>query len=114
MLDDITRSATFYVAQMHRHLKACGYSCPTRPFNFTQELCLALNNVEFVREQINPLPNELGFETVSGRVCEGSTDRIVIECMLIRNSRGIICLWLSRTTLKSSLLYATVPVQRSV
>ena len=67
MLDDITRSATFYVAQMHRHLKACGYSCPTRPFHFTQELCLALNNVEFVREQINPLPNELGFEMVSKR-----------------------------------------------
>ena len=62
---------------MHRHLKACGYSCPTRPFNFTQELCLALNNVEFVREQINPLPNELGFETVGGRVTSERAKRTV-------------------------------------
>ncbi|XP_043224877.1 protein unc-13 homolog 4B-like isoform X3 [Amphibalanus amphitrite] len=82
VLDDITRSATFYVAQMHRHLKACGYSCPTRPFNFTQELCLALNNVEFVREQINPLPNELGFETVFSAMEEQLGSQGTIQCRM--------------------------------
>ncbi|XP_037090807.1 protein unc-13 homolog 4B-like [Pollicipes pollicipes] len=71
VLDDITRSATFYVAQMHRHLKACGYFCAARPFSFTQELCL-----------IHPLPNELGFETVFSAMEEQLGSQGTIQCRM--------------------------------
>nr|CAD7430429.1 unnamed protein product [Timema monikensis] len=63
---DICRCSVFYADKMSKKVEGMGdtQSIYEKKFEVTTEWCLAINNIEYVRQSIVPFVNELGMEEI--------------------------------------------------
>ncbi|XP_063220892.1 protein unc-13 homolog 4B isoform X3 [Bacillus rossius redtenbacheri] len=66
IIDDICRCSVFYADKMSKRVEGMGETenVYEKKFQVTTEWCLAINNIEYVRQSIVPFAKELGMERI--------------------------------------------------
>ncbi|XP_026686906.1 BAI1-associated protein 3-like, partial [Diaphorina citri] len=64
LLDVICGASTYYAQLVQQKLKDTGYYESTGPYKTTDEMCVAMNDLEFVRRHLTLLPEELNLESI--------------------------------------------------
>uniref|UniRef100_T1IR75 C2 domain-containing protein n=1 Tax=Strigamia maritima TaxID=126957 RepID=T1IR75_STRMM len=64
ILDDICCGATYYADLMYTKLYEAGFYDEDGQFDVTEQLCIAINDMEHVRSSLRILPQELEFEAI--------------------------------------------------
>ncbi|XP_021939432.1 protein unc-13 homolog 4B isoform X2 [Zootermopsis nevadensis] len=66
IIDDICRCSVFYADQMSGKVEGMGESQNVyeKKFEVTNEWCLAINNIDYVQQSIQPFVGELGMEEI--------------------------------------------------
>ncbi|KAL1129161.1 hypothetical protein AAG570_013692 [Ranatra chinensis] len=64
LTDSICGGAIYYSQLTQQKLQDTGYYEDTSPFRTTDEMCVAMNDLEYVRRSVSLLPDEMGLETV--------------------------------------------------
>ncbi|XP_066997069.2 protein unc-13 homolog 4B isoform X2 [Anabrus simplex] len=66
IIDDICRCSVFYADKMSKKVEGIGESQNVfeKKFEVTGEWCLAINNIDYVRQSIAPFVGELGMEEI--------------------------------------------------
>ncbi|XP_024086156.1 BAI1-associated protein 3 isoform X2 [Cimex lectularius] len=64
LIDSISSGAIYYSQITQQKLQDTGYYEDTGPFKTTDEMCVAMNDLEYVRRTISLIPDEVGMETV--------------------------------------------------
>ena len=59
-LQDVCKTTIFYADNMHKRVLQ---KTSSKEFEVTQELCLAINNIDYVLQYIRPFVDELGMYT---------------------------------------------------
>uniref|UniRef100_A0A8D8TBQ9 BAI1-associated protein 3 n=1 Tax=Cacopsylla melanoneura TaxID=428564 RepID=A0A8D8TBQ9_9HEMI len=117
LLDGICGASTFYAQLVQQKLKDTGYYESTGPYKTTDEMCVAMNDLEFVRRHLTLLPEELNLESIldsielkenTGRwreaaylVIDTATCQLETEILLIISRIGVKM----RTALKKAIFH---------
>ncbi|XP_075222315.1 C2 and C2B_Munc13-like domain-containing protein staccato isoform X2 [Lycorma delicatula] len=66
IMDDICRCSVFYADMMSKKVDNLGHTETVyeKKFEVTNEWCLAINNIDYVRKHIRPFAKELGIEDI--------------------------------------------------
>ncbi|XP_069688099.1 BAI1-associated protein 3 isoform X2 [Periplaneta americana] len=64
IIDCITSAAVYYADLTHQKLQDTGYYEDTAPFKISDEMCVTVNDLEYVRRSLSVLGAELHVETV--------------------------------------------------
>ncbi|XP_050297020.1 protein unc-13 homolog 4B isoform X2 [Anthonomus grandis grandis] len=72
IIDDICRCCIFYAQKMSQKVDGMGVveNVYETRFEVTNEWCLAINNIDYVRETLEPFTNDLGMEKVLKQILE--------------------------------------------
>lgn len=72
IIDDICRCSIFYAEQMSTRVDGMGdiQDIYEKKFEVTDEWCLAINNIDYVRESLEPFTKDLGMEQVIQKISE--------------------------------------------
>ncbi|CAH1161909.1 unnamed protein product [Phyllotreta striolata] len=72
IIDDICRCSVFYADKMAAKVEGLGDSQNVyeKKFEITNEWCLAINNIDYVRETLEPFTNDLGMTEVIQKICD--------------------------------------------
>nr|CAD7447691.1 unnamed protein product [Timema bartmani] len=79
---DICRCSVFYADKMSKKVEGMGdtQSIYEKKFEVTTEWCLAINNIEYVRQSIVPFVNELGMEEIVTSLGDYRTQSAADHC----------------------------------
>nr|CAD7201566.1 unnamed protein product [Timema douglasi] len=79
---DICRCSVFYADKMSKKVEGMGetQSIYEKKFEVTTEWCLAINNIEYVRQSIVPFVNELGMEEIVTSLGDYRTQNAADHC----------------------------------
>ncbi|XP_065899176.1 BAI1-associated protein 3-like isoform X2 [Dysidea avara] len=65
VVESVSRAARFYVEESHKHLKKKGFHHgSSKEFVVTQQLCISLNDIEYVRKELSKIPETLQFDAM--------------------------------------------------
>lgn len=78
LLDAICECAKYYVELTQKKLRETGYYEDQGPFKITDEMCVTMNDLEYVRRTLSLLPNELQLDTLLETI--EVADRENFEC----------------------------------
>lgn len=72
IIDDICRCCVFYADKMSQAVDGIGDSNDIyeKKFEVTTEWCLAINNIDYVRESLEPFTRDLGMEDIILKISE--------------------------------------------
>ncbi|KAJ8919012.1 hypothetical protein NQ315_016917 [Exocentrus adspersus] len=72
IIDDICRCCVFYADKMSEKVDGMGevQDIYEKKFEVTNEWCLAINNIDYVRETLEPFTRDLGMNEVVQKMCE--------------------------------------------
>lgn len=73
IIDDICRCSVFYASKMAARVEGSGVISnmyETNKFEVTNEWCLAINNIDYVRQSLKPFVAELGMDDIITKMCE--------------------------------------------
>ncbi|XP_066150952.1 protein unc-13 homolog 4B isoform X3 [Euwallacea fornicatus] len=72
IIDDICRCCVFYAEKMAAKVEGMGTveNVYEKKFEVTNEWCLAINNIDYVRETLEPFARDLGMENVIKKIFE--------------------------------------------
>ncbi|EEZ97425.2 BAI1-associated protein 3-like Protein [Tribolium castaneum] len=70
IIDDICRCCVFYAERMAMRVDGMGVQTDEKKFEVTNEWCLAINNIEYVRQSLQPFTDELGMEGVIEKLAD--------------------------------------------
>ncbi|XP_048522874.1 protein unc-13 homolog 4B isoform X8 [Dendroctonus ponderosae] len=72
IIDDICRCCIFYAEKMASKVDGMGdiENIYEKKFEVTNEWCLAINNIDYVRETLEPFTNDLGMEEILKKILE--------------------------------------------
>ncbi|KAG5895641.1 hypothetical protein JTB14_008650 [Gonioctena quinquepunctata] len=72
IIDDICRCSVFYADKMSARVEGLGHTQDIyeKKFEVTNEWCLAINNIDYVRETLEPFTRDLGMEEVIKKISE--------------------------------------------
>ncbi|CAK8687755.1 unnamed protein product [Clavelina lepadiformis] len=82
LTDDMASSIESYADLIHRKLSSVGFFDDEGQFDVTEELCLALNNLQYVKSFLDDLPDKMGFAEMArfvGQHPEGPGEERVTE-----------------------------------
>ncbi|KFB34815.1 AGAP003164-PA-like protein [Anopheles sinensis] len=70
IVDDICRCCVFYADQMSARVETLGEveSVYEKKFEVTQEWCLAINNIDYIRQSLKPFATELGVDDILSKL----------------------------------------------
>ncbi|XP_065899172.1 protein unc-13 homolog D-like [Dysidea avara] len=80
VVENSSNAARFYVEESHKNLKKKGFHHDpnSKEFVVTQQLCISLNDIEYVREELLKLPETLQFDQLMSRLAAVEGDNQVI------------------------------------
>lgn len=72
IVDDICRCCVFYADKMSDRVEGLGEvrNMYEKKFEVTQEWCLAINNIDYVRQSLEPFVKELGVEEIISKLAD--------------------------------------------
>ncbi|VEN33614.1 unnamed protein product [Callosobruchus maculatus] len=70
IIDDICRCCVFYADKMSARVEGMGDTQDDKKFEVTPEWCLAINNIDYVRETLEPFTRDLGMDGVIHKIGE--------------------------------------------
>nr|CAI5860663.1 unnamed protein product [Callosobruchus analis] len=70
IIDDICRCCVFYADKMSARVEGMGDTQDDKKFEVTPEWCLAINNIDYVRETLEPFTRDLGMDDVIHKIGE--------------------------------------------
>lgn len=72
IIDDICRCCVFYSDRMSGRVDNAGHVSTVfeERFEVTSEWCVAINNIDYVRQSLEPFVEELGMDDIIQRLCE--------------------------------------------
>ncbi|CAH1967098.1 unnamed protein product [Acanthoscelides obtectus] len=70
IIDDICRCCVFYADKMSARVEGMGDTQDDKKFEVTAEWCLAINNIDYVRETLEPFTRDLGMDGVIHKIGE--------------------------------------------
>ncbi|XP_072393128.1 protein unc-13 homolog 4B isoform X4 [Diabrotica undecimpunctata] len=72
IIDDICRCSVFYADKMAARVDGLGdtQDIYEKRFEVTNEWCLAINNIDYVRETLEPFTRDLGMSEVIEKICD--------------------------------------------
>lgn len=72
IVDDICRCCQFYADKMSQRVEGLGdvRNMYEKKFEVTQEWCLAINNIDYVRQSLEPFVKELGLDDIVSRMAD--------------------------------------------
>uniref|UniRef100_A0A8D8CI16 Protein unc-13 homolog D n=3 Tax=Culex pipiens TaxID=7175 RepID=A0A8D8CI16_CULPI len=70
IVDDICRCCVFYADRMSTRVENLGVveNVYERKFQVTQEWCLAINNIDYIRQSLKPFASELGVDDIIAKM----------------------------------------------
>ncbi|XP_052755343.1 protein unc-13 homolog 4B isoform X2 [Galleria mellonella] len=85
IIDDICRCCVFYSERMAARVEAAGAggevsSVYERRFEVTTEWCVAVNNIDYVRQSLPPFAAELAIDDIIESMCESRTPAEAQRC----------------------------------
>ncbi|XP_065899170.1 BAI1-associated protein 3-like isoform X2 [Dysidea avara] len=85
VVENVARAARFYIEESHQNLKKKGFHHSTgrKEFVATQELCISLNDIQYVREQLSEIPETLKFDKVISELSQVEGDQ---QAMIARKT----------------------------
>ncbi|XKL63074.1 hypothetical protein PGB90_005438 [Kerria lacca] len=107
LLETICECSKYYVELTQKRLRDTGYYEDQGPFKITDEMCVTMNDLEYVRRTLSLLPNELQLDTLLETI--EAADRENFECreeisslldVTINNTETEIALVISRIAIK--------------
>ncbi|KAL1417597.1 hypothetical protein MTO96_006151 [Rhipicephalus appendiculatus] len=72
--------AMFYANLCHQKLLNAGYYDEEGQFDVSEEVCIVINNMEYVRRALKPLHNELELEPIIAAIEQAEGDRAADKC----------------------------------
>ncbi|KAH9365648.1 hypothetical protein HPB48_013136 [Haemaphysalis longicornis] len=70
----------FYANLCHQKLLNAGYYDEEGQFDVSEEVCIVINNMEYVRRALKPLHNELELEPIVAAIEQAEGDRAADKC----------------------------------
>ncbi|XP_065899174.1 BAI1-associated protein 3-like [Dysidea avara] len=66
VVKNVSKAARFYVEESHKHLikMRFHFDSSSKEFLVTQQLCISLNDIEYVRKELSRIPETLQFDTM--------------------------------------------------
>ncbi|XP_045499382.1 protein unc-13 homolog 4B isoform X2 [Colias croceus] len=82
IIDDICRCCVFYSDKMATRVENIGTvtSVYEERFEVTTEWCVAINNIDYVRQSLQPFVQELGMDEIIQKMCETRTPLEAQRC----------------------------------
>ncbi|XP_026318731.1 protein unc-13 homolog 4B isoform X5 [Hyposmocoma kahamanoa] len=82
IIDDICRCCVFYSDKMASRVDRLGTVSTVHEerFEVTTEWCIAINNIDFVRQSLQPYVEELGMEDIINKMCEARSSLEAQRC----------------------------------
>ncbi|KAK9497100.1 hypothetical protein O3M35_004477 [Rhynocoris fuscipes] len=82
IMDDICRCSVYYADQMGQKVATLGESNSAygQKFHVTNEWCLAINNIDYVRQSIEPFVTELGFDDIVTKLSIHNNEAAANHC----------------------------------
>ncbi|XP_049872647.1 protein unc-13 homolog 4B isoform X2 [Pectinophora gossypiella] len=82
IIDDICRCSVFYSDQMSLRVGSVGTVTTVfeERFEVTTEWCIAINNIDFVRQSLPPYVQELGMDDIVQKLCEARSPLEAQRC----------------------------------
>ncbi|XP_073994154.1 C2 and C2B_Munc13-like domain-containing protein staccato isoform X3 [Rhodnius prolixus] len=81
IMDDICRCSVHYADKMGDKVATMGDSnAYGKQFEVTNEWCLAINNIDYVRQSIEPFVNELGLDDIVQKLSAVNTETAADHC----------------------------------
>lgn len=82
IIDDICRCCVHYAEKMGKRVESIGESDSVygKKFEVTNEWCLAINNIHYIRQSIKPFVDELGIENIIKQLTESRNPTAVEHC----------------------------------
>ncbi|XP_059472886.1 protein unc-13 homolog 4B isoform X2 [Neocloeon triangulifer] len=82
IIDDICRCSVFYADKMSHRVSGLGESenAFSKKFEVTTEWCTAINNIEYIRQAIQPFVLELGLEKILDSMAEFHSEAEANQC----------------------------------
>ncbi|XP_061378434.1 protein unc-13 homolog 4B isoform X2 [Danaus plexippus] len=82
IIDDICRCCVFFAERMSSRVEGAGSvtSVYEERFEVTTEWCVAINNIDYVRQSLTPFVAELGMDDIINRMCEARTPLEAQRC----------------------------------
>ncbi|XP_040580539.1 protein unc-13 homolog 4B [Lepeophtheirus salmonis] len=99
ILDDVCRTTIFYADQMCKRVETVSKACDKGEFIVTPELCLSINNIDYVLQYIQPYVSELGMEETIDKLHVLDGEEVANSC---------------RRTLKTLVQNATENVENKI
>ncbi|XP_037921818.1 protein unc-13 homolog 4B isoform X3 [Hermetia illucens] len=70
IVDDICRCCVYYADKMARRVDELCIGASQDGFEVTKEWCLAINNIDYIRQSLQPFIKELGLDDIIARLAE--------------------------------------------
>ncbi|XP_077489967.1 BAI1-associated protein 3-like isoform X9 [Amblyomma americanum] len=80
ILEAVCDGAMFYANLCHQKLLNAGYYDEEGQFDVSEEVCIVINNMEYVRRALKPLHNELELEPIIAAIEQAEGDRAADKC----------------------------------
>ncbi|VVC94085.1 unnamed protein product [Leptidea sinapis] len=82
IIDDICRCCVFYSDKMAARVESVGKVTTVyeERFEVTTEWCVAINNIDYVRQSLQPFVEELGMEEIIQKMCEARSPLEAQRC----------------------------------
>ncbi|XP_055377531.1 protein unc-13 homolog 4B isoform X2 [Condylostylus longicornis] len=81
IVDDICRCCVFYADRMSKRVEEIDFHINNRDkFEVTREWCLAINNIDYIRQSLNPFIKELGADEIIVKIGEYRSDLEAQRC----------------------------------
>lgn len=80
ILEAVCDGAMFYANLCHQKLLNAGYYDEEGQFDVSEEVCIVINNMEYVRRALKPLHNELELEPIVAAIEQAEGDRAADKC----------------------------------
>ncbi|XP_075558268.1 BAI1-associated protein 3-like isoform X2 [Dermacentor variabilis] len=80
ILEAVCDGAMFYANLCHQKLLNAGYYDEEGQFDVSEEVCIVINNMEYVRRALKPLHAELDLEPIIAAIEQAEGDRAADKC----------------------------------
>ncbi|XP_075975493.1 C2 and C2B_Munc13-like domain-containing protein staccato isoform X3 [Anticarsia gemmatalis] len=82
IIDDICRCCVFYSDKMANRVDSVGHVSTVfeERFEVTTEWCVAINNIDYVRQSLEPFVEELGMDEIIQKMCEARSPLEAQRC----------------------------------